>query len=79
RINQINTLPPDELVEVRQRALQEQQEVFQFPYRLASGEVRNVEINLTPVEVSGRTLLLSIVHDITARKQIEDRLKYQST
>jgi len=75
RINQINTLSPEELIQVRQRALREQQDVFQFPYRLASGEVRNVEINLTPVEVSGRTLLLSIVHDITARKQAEEHVK----
>ncbi|MEI7613850.1 MAG: EAL domain-containing protein [Betaproteobacteria bacterium] len=74
-ISEINTLPPARLAEIRQKAIREQQDTFQFPHRLASGEVRQVEINLTPVERSGRDLLFSIVHDITDRKTAEDALR----
>lgn len=74
-IGEINTLSPEILAEVRKKAIREQQDTFQFPYRLASGEVREVEIYLTPVERSGRPLLFSIVHDITQRKKAEDALR----
>ncbi|MFH0909370.1 MAG: PAS domain S-box protein [bacterium] len=42
-------------------------------HRLASGAVRDVEVHAGPIEVRGRRFLLYIVHDITARKEAEDR------
>ncbi|WP_295431179.1 PAS domain S-box protein [uncultured Thiodictyon sp.] len=48
---------------------------FNFRHRIASGEVRDVEVFSSPVDVSGRPLLFSIVHDITHRKQVEAALR----
>lgn len=42
-----------------------------FPHRLASGEIRLVEIHSSPIAVRERTLLFSIIHDITERRRLE--------
>lgn len=43
-------------------------------HRLASGEIRDVEVYGRPVTIQGRPVLHSIVHDITERKRIEAQL-----
>jgi PAS domain S-box-containing protein len=75
RIQQINQLPPDEVAAERRRAAGGGDELFSFPHRLASGEVRIVEVYSTPVEIQGRRTLFSIIHDVTARKQAEEALE----
>jgi len=74
RIQDINQLQPEEVAEKRQRATREQCNYFVFPHRLASGEVRWVEVYSTPVESGGRLLLYSIIHDITERKQAQEQI-----
>jgi two-component system, sensor histidine kinase and response regulator len=73
-IDEINTLSPAETSLARERALQAQTRSFSFQHRLASGEIRDVEEYVTPVVVSGQTLLYSIVHDVTERKRAEKAL-----
>jgi PAS domain S-box-containing protein len=70
-VGQINTLPPEEVAARRAEALCRTATRFLFPHRLKSGELRTVEVYSTPVPVSGRTLLFSIVHDVTARVEAE--------
>jgi diguanylate cyclase (GGDEF)-like protein/PAS domain S-box-containing protein len=74
-IAEINILPPQEIFLERQRALREERNYFNFRHRLASGEVRDVEVYSAPTKVSGQALLFSIIHDITERKQAEARLQ----
>ncbi len=45
-----------------------------FRHRLASGEMRDVEVRSAPVEVGNETLLYFIIHDITERKRMEEQL-----
>jgi len=73
-IDEINTLPPERVAEERQKALHEERNYFLFQHRLASGELRDVEVHSSPVVSGGRTLLFSIAHDVTARKQAEQRV-----
>jgi PAS domain S-box-containing protein len=75
RISDINTLPPEEITLERQRALREERNYFNFRHRLASGEIREVEVYSTPIEASGKPLLFSVIHDITQRKQQELALR----
>ena len=63
RQTQINALPQAALWAQMQLAQSEQQSLFLFKHRLASGEVRDVEVHASPLEVGGRPLLFSIVHD----------------
>ncbi len=74
RIEQINQLPPHEVAAARRRVVEEKRTHFIFPHRLADGQVRWVEVCSSPVTVQGRTLLFSIIHDITARRRAEERL-----
>ena len=74
RIEDLTTLPPPAAAGLRRRARQEGQNYAAFPHRLASGEVRTVEVHSSPVQVKGRLLLFSIIHDISERKRLEKQI-----
>lgn len=44
-------------------------------HRLADGEIREVEISSGPIRAQGRTLLFSIVQDVTERERMESALR----
>jgi diguanylate cyclase (GGDEF)-like protein/PAS domain S-box-containing protein len=74
-IAQINVLAPEEVKEERLRALREERTYFNFRHRLATGEIRDVEVYSTPVHVDAKPILFSIVHDIADRKRAERSLR----
>ncbi len=74
KIDQINALPAEQVTLDRQRAAEGQSNYFIFPHRLANGEIRTVEVRASPIETGQGRLLFSIVQDITARQQAEERL-----
>lgn len=74
KIYDINTLGKEESLAMMAKALAEDRLYFVFQHRLASGEIRDVEVYTGPVVLGGKKLLYSIVHDITARKQAEAAL-----
>lgn len=47
---------------------------FRLPHRTRSGELRRVDVFSGPIELGGRRLLLSIVHDVTDRELAEEAL-----
>ncbi len=73
-IGDINILSREQEALERQRAIRGERKVFLFQHRLASGEIRDVESYVTPIETGRIPLLLSIIHDITDRRQIERAL-----
>lgn len=78
-ISEINAMSPERIAEEGRRSLHEECNFFHFSHRLASGEVRDVEVHLTPIESGGRPLLFSIIHDITERMQTEVKLRLAAT
>ena len=74
-IARISTLSPDELALVPREVIEGRRKKFMLPHRLKSGEERIVEVYAASVEVSGRALLFSIIHDVTERKRAEDALR----
>ncbi|MFB6098068.1 MAG: PAS domain S-box protein [Salinibacter sp.] len=74
-IQEINVLSAEEVAERRAEAESETQNRFVFPHRLKSGEIRTVEVHSTPITVEGTSLLFSIIHDITERKEMEEKLR----
>ena len=74
-MDEINELPPRQIAAARSSAVNLEENRFDFPHRLASGEVRIVDVVCTPIEVDGQVLLFSIIHDITERHQAQERLK----
>jgi PAS domain S-box-containing protein len=67
----INQLPPDEILAEMARAKSEQRDSFYFQHRLASGEIRQVEVHSGPLEIDGRQLLYSVINDVTERRAAE--------
>ena len=56
-------------------ASEDKNDEFTFKHRLASGEIRDVQVYTGTLESGGRTLLHSIILDITARNQAEDKVR----
>jgi PAS domain S-box-containing protein len=75
KITDLNVLPPAQVAAEMAQALREQRTYFLFRHRLASGAIRDVEVYSGPVDIGGRRLLYSIVHDITQRRQAEQALQ----
>ena len=73
-VHDLNALPRHLVREEMARAQREERTYFLFPHRLASGELRTVEVYTGPVTVDGHTYLHSILHDITDRMEAEARL-----
>lgn len=67
----INAMSEDEIVQAMLDAEQEERNHFVFRHKLASGELRDVEVHSGPVEYRGQKLLYSIIHDITHRLAAE--------
>ncbi|HOS44824.1 MAG TPA: PAS domain S-box protein, partial [Armatimonadota bacterium] len=74
-IGDMNTLPPAAITAEMARAKAEERRHFLFRHRLASGEVRDVESYAGPIAVGGKTLLYSIIFDVTERRRAEEQLR----
>jgi diguanylate cyclase (GGDEF)-like protein/PAS domain S-box-containing protein len=70
-ISEINTLTPEQTRAEMQLALRSKRNYFLFQHRLVDGTLRDVEVYSTPIETGDRTVLFSIVHDITERRLAE--------
>ncbi len=73
-IAEINTLPRRELFATMEKTRRTRNGKFFFRHRLADGRLRDVEVHSGPVTIDNRTLLFSIIHDITERRQALEAL-----
>lgn len=74
-INDINTLSPEQILEERNKAVNNIKHLFVFPHRLANNEIRTVEVHSSAIEYQGKPILFSIIQDITERMKAEEALK----
>ncbi|MBF0213512.1 MAG: PAS domain S-box protein, partial [Magnetococcales bacterium] len=75
-IGALNTLSGEQVErELRLAVTERRKALLVFRHRLASGEVRDVEVYSGPVTVEGREILYSFVHDVTERKRAEAALR----
>lgn len=70
-LTKINPMPKHLLQEELEASREQRRNHFFFQHRLASGEIRDVEVYSGPIIVKGEQLLCSIIHDITERRQAE--------
>ncbi|WP_018988667.1 bifunctional diguanylate cyclase/phosphodiesterase [Aromatoleum toluclasticum] len=75
KIWDINALSRDKVMQEMARARARAADFFEFRHRLANGEVRDVEVASGPIELGGRSLLYSIVQDVTERRRYEERMR----
>jgi PAS domain S-box-containing protein len=74
-IFEVNTAPREVVRAAMERLAQSgsASEILQFRHRLSDGSERDVEVASSPVSHGGRTLLCSIVHDVSAQKREQER------
>jgi PAS domain S-box-containing protein len=74
KIFDINDLPRQDILKKMNQALNKETSLFHFRHRLANGEIRDVEEYSGPIEIKQRRLLCTIVHDVTERREMEEKL-----
>jgi two-component system, NarL family, sensor histidine kinase UhpB len=75
KIAAINVCPIEQIRAEVNDAGNQGRPYFNFRHRLASGEIRDVEVYTSPIEIGGRVLLQSIIHDVSERKRAEEDLR----
>ena len=75
RIDDLNTLPPDDLEGAVQRVKTNERTYFRFQHRQSGGGVRHVEVYSSKIEIDGKTFLHSIIHDVTEQVETEIALR----
>ncbi|MEI6756346.1 MAG: PAS domain S-box protein [Chlorobium sp.] len=71
RIQQINTLPPDVVKSTLQKSKSSDQNLLSFRHRKADGSIRDVEVFVNTIKITGKAFLYAIIQDITQRKRFE--------
>jgi len=74
-ISDINIMSESEIKAEIWRAKRESKNHFNFRHKLASLEVRDVEVYSNPIFLDGESFLYSIIHDVTERTQTEQILR----
>ncbi len=65
KIQEINTLEADKVIYEMEKCRSSMQTRFTFSHRRANGSTRDVEVSSSKIEIAGKDLLYSIVHDVT--------------
>ena len=76
-IQEINTLTKAEVFAEMKAAKEKEQDYFKFEHRLASGQVRKVEVYSAPIIIAGQELLYSMIYDVTEREKLKAELAWQ--
>jgi PAS domain S-box len=71
----LNAYNKDSVEERMARVMRGETSHFEVKHRLASGELRDVEVFSSPIRVEGAVYLHSIIHDITEQKKAEEELE----
>jgi diguanylate cyclase (GGDEF)-like protein/PAS domain S-box-containing protein len=74
RIWDINVWGEERVRAEMENARSQQRSYFVFRHMRANGEIRDVEVHSGPIDIGGRQLLYSIIHDVTERKRAEQAL-----
>jgi diguanylate cyclase (GGDEF)-like protein/PAS domain S-box-containing protein len=74
-IHVINTLSDAETIAEMHQAQLDSKNHFAFQHRLASGEIRDVEVYSNSILVNDQKFLFSVIHDITERRQAEEKIR----
>ena len=75
KITDLNTLSSEQIFQDMGRARLVQQSHFSFCHRLADGTMRDVDVYSGPIEVHGKQLLYSIIHDVSEHRLAEAALR----
>lgn len=75
KVSCINAQHESEVRQQREKAIAGIENTFILDHRLASGEIRTVEVHISTINHNGKSFFFSIIHDITEQKK-HDELIY---
>jgi len=78
-MTEINALSQDEMFMEMQLAREENRAYFIVQHLLADRSIRDVEVYSGPILVRGTQLLYSVIHDVTKRIRLEQKMKQLAT
>lgn len=73
-LDNINVMSRDKILALLHQAKEQNFGYYTCPHRLANGDVRFVEVRDGIMEIGGKSLLYSIIHDITESRRAGDQL-----
>jgi len=76
-IQDINALSKNEIFKEFKNAKNENRKFFQFRHRIASGDIKDVEVFSNLITIGNEKILFTIVHDISQRKHIEQQIRIE--
>ncbi|TVP57151.1 MAG: PAS domain S-box protein [Gemmatimonadales bacterium] len=71
KLTTLDTRPAPEVMGSVKAARAGHQKRFELSHRLANGSMRAVEVHGAPITIEGRTLLHSIIHDVSERHEAQ--------
>lgn len=77
-IGEINIFSSDHLHKEMEKVFVKDEHMFYFKHKLASGELKDVEVISKPVEIEGEVLLLSTIRDISYFVKSQMALNYRA-
>jgi PAS domain S-box-containing protein len=75
KIQDINMLQPEHIKAEWMKALRDERNYFEFSHKLADGQIRQVEVYSSSFMFREKSILYSIIHDITEKKLAEETLR----
>lgn len=73
-IYDINTLSLKEIKNKIDLLIKQKNKKYEFNHRVANGDIKNVEVNSSIIEINDSKYLYSIIVDVTQSKKLENRL-----
>lgn len=74
-ITDVNTLTPEQVHQEMLLAASAKRTFFEFKHRLASGEVRDVEVFSRAVTFDRKAYLMSAIHDVSQRQALQAQMR----
>jgi len=78
-IQDINLLSQEQVAAERKAAEQENRNYFVFRHQTALGDKKTVQVFSSPFPLDGKTMLLSIIHDISSQRSLQEELWHYQT
>ena len=75
RIFNINQLPAENVKHEMLKAKGREKDYFEFVHRLSDGTLKNVEVYSNVIVIDGKSILISIIHDVTEKRKVEADLR----
>ena len=73
-LSQLNILPLEKIKKEMENVRMFKKNRLEFMHRLKNGDIRNVEVYSSKIEIEGKDYLHSIIHDITEKVEMEKEL-----